>query len=101
MTTVDDSYLEELANDRKNLFAAVERLEDGVHLRKFMAVMDPETRAVFAARIRGYSVTHIAKQLGVKRNCLYVRYGRGFEEGHRAISQRWVHLSDNQKADAK
>ena len=45
-----------------------------------MAVMDPETRAVFAARIRGYSVTHIAKQLGVNRNNLYVRYGRGLKK---------------------
>ena len=80
MTTVDDSYLEDLANDQENLFAAVERLEDGVHLREFMAVMDSETRAVFAARIRGYSVTQIAKQLGVKRDCLYVRYGRGLKK---------------------
>ena len=80
VTTVDDSYLEDLANDQQNLFAAVERLEDGVRLREFMEVMDSETRAVFAARIRGYSVTHIAKQLGVKRECLYVRYGRGLKK---------------------
>lgn len=80
VATVDDRYLEDLANEQQNLFAAVERLMDDVRLGEFMELMDSETRAVFAARIRGYSVTHIAKQLGIKRECLYVRYGRGLKK---------------------
>jgi DNA-directed RNA polymerase specialized sigma24 family protein len=86
--SVDHLRLEDLANRQEACVSAAQRIEARVHLHELMAALDPETRDIFAARIAGYSVTEIAQQMGIDRNCLGMRYMRGLRRAEKRMSNK-------------
>jgi DNA-directed RNA polymerase specialized sigma24 family protein len=60
------------------------RQEDRVYLREVLDVLDPEVRAILAARIEGFEMKEIARQRGLVRETLNTRYRTGL---HRAKKQ--------------
>ena len=79
LVPVDSEFLEDLANTQPvNSFE--EFILNRLLMEKILKTMDPETRQIFTWKTLGFSVTEIAKELGVRRNLVSLRFNRGMNK---------------------
>ena len=84
VVAVDELFLEDLANSSESV-SYEGLIHDRLLLERLMQAMDPDTRRVCSARLDGYSMVEIARQLHVTPNCLAVRYMRGLKKAAKRV----------------
>lgn len=86
LVSVDDTFLEDLSNARDNA-SSEELIHTRLFLEKLIDSMDTETREICERRMRGYSMSEIAKELRITPNCLSARYTRGVKKAMQKVSE--------------
>lgn len=88
----DESVPDEIVSE-----VAVKELEQSIQMNEILAIMDPQTLSVFAARRAGYTGKEIAKTLGMSRNALYSSYSRGLTHVIETLGLSIAAVRENQQ----
>jgi RNA polymerase sigma factor (sigma-70 family) len=95
LITVDNDFLEDLANAR-GLPSFEEAIHNRLILEKLLKAMDKETRQICTWRLEGYSESEIANVLKTSPNAVSVRYTRGLKKAVRSCFKSNRHSNDTE-----